>query len=140
MHRTGTISITRYSNNTILLSVDDETSRTQFLRLELTPEAFALALTGLAAQPCTFELHADHVGMRREIKEERVFYTARHRHGSEEERIAKHTALEPFEIYGWHGNLHDLGNHHRGNSIDGYGTTFVRFVKKVDNVNDKETF
>ena len=133
----GTISITKYSNNTILLSVDDETSRTQFLRLELTPEALGLALTGLAAQRCTFELCAEYVGMRREVKEERVFYVGRHHHGSEEERTAKYEALMPFETEGWRGNPNDLGNPHRGNRNDGYSTTFVRFV---EHITDKETF
>ena len=130
MHRNGTIGITRYSNNTLLLCVDDETSRTQFLRLELTPEALALALTGLAAQPCTFILHAQNVGRRREVKEERVLYDARHRYGSEEERTQKHEALMPFETEGWRGNPNDLGNYHRGNKDKGYVVTFVRFVKE----------
>ena len=133
----GTISITRYSTNTLLLCVDDETSRTQFLRLELTPEALALALTGLAAQPCTFELRAQHVGKRRETKEERVWYHAQYRRGSEEERTEKHEALMPFETEGWRGNPNDLGNHHRGDKNKGYVTTFVRFV---ENITDKETF
>ena len=136
MHRTGTISITRDSTNTLSISVDDETSRTEFLRLELTPEALALALTGLAARPCTFELCAEYVGMRRETKQECVFYTARHRHGSEEEVAAKHEALMPFETDGWRGRLADLGNPRRGNARDGYTMTFVRFVESV---NEKET-
>ena len=133
MHRTGTISITRDSTNTLSISVDDETSRTEFLRLELTPEALALALTGLAARPCTFELHAQHVGKRREYKEERVFYVGRHHHGSEEERTQKQEALMPFETEGWRGNPNDLGNYHnyhRGNKDKGYVVTFVRFVKE----------
>jgi hypothetical protein len=42
------ISIGRRSDGAIVITVQDESSHAQFLELEMTPENFALALTGLA--------------------------------------------------------------------------------------------
>ena len=124
----GNLTIIRDNNDGIRVRVNDVLSGTQFLDVCLTPDALALALTGLAYQPCQFELRPQQVGKRREVKRERVFYTGQFQHGSPEEQQAKADALAPFEGDGWRGDARDLGNPYRGNSVHGYLVTFTQFV------------
>ena len=130
----GKLTISRNNHQAIRIAVEDIASGTQFLEVHVSADALGLALTGLAYQPCTFELQATHVGKERQVKQEVVPYAIpagqSFRYGSAEERVAKSAALAPFETEGWRGYAADLGNHHKGNSRDGYLVTFTRFVEQ----------
>lgn len=126
----GKITICRDNHDTIRLCLTDSISCTEFLRLTMTAETLGLAITGLAWQPCTFELRPGHVGKMRETKTECVPFPLQY--GKYDDNEAKHAALAPFEVDGWKGYPGDLGNHHRGDSKHGYNVTFTRFVDKKE--------
>jgi hypothetical protein len=122
----GKITISRWHSNQdgdgMSIEVWDEVSGVSFLEVEMTPHDFALALTGLARQECTFELRGvQNIGKVREQKTVIIEVTGGVR---ENEKAA---LLAPFEVDGWKGYAGDLGNsHHRvGN---GYRVSFSRFV------------
>ena len=123
--RQGKITLSRNNRDEILISVTDEVSDTTFLDVSLDPHTLGMVLTGMAYQPCTFLLQAEHVGKQRETKHQRVFYTPVYGKGEQE---AKAAALAPHEVDGWTGHSASLGNHHYGNPADGYCVCFVRFV------------
>ena len=57
MHKSnlkGSITITRSSRDVICIRLEDDNSRIGFLELEMQPEDFAMALTGLGYQPIEF--------------------------------------------------------------------------------------
>lgn len=73
MKITGAISIHRTQSNrdpdVITLVLRDETSRINFVEVKMSLEAFALAVTGLAYQPCEIETDGlEHVGMVKETR------------------------------------------------------------------------
>lgn len=73
----GFISISRVcgggSGATIAISIEDKTSGIEFCRVEMSPEDFGNAVTGLASQDCKIETRAlQFVGMKRERKVETV--------------------------------------------------------------------
>ncbi len=50
------LTISRDSRGTINIEVTDRVSHTTFLRLEVAPHEFAMAVTGFSRQDCTAEL------------------------------------------------------------------------------------
>lgn len=129
MHLPGKLTISHPSGgggDYIEIRVEDATSGTPFLALQVSLEAFANAITGRASQDCTLELRGlDNLGKRREVKHERVPYT---RVYGAYAQLAKAKALAPFEVDGWRGHASDLGNHHKGSDATGYTVSFTRFV------------
>lgn len=126
----GNISISRWSSNRepysgISITIEDESSGTTVLDLDMTPEAFGNAVTGLSSQPCEFDFHGENIGKIREQKTEYVRWYDPGKTNS------KQDALAPFEIDGWKGRESDLGNHHRRDPISQkYSVNFTRFVDK----------
>lgn len=123
----GTITISRYQGcgeTGIAIHVEDALSHVTFLDIEISPESFGNAISGLASQNCMFRLTAiQNVGMKREYKEENVPYE-----GYAGDSVTKKKALAPFEKDGWRGSLEDLGNHHR-QTTKGFRVGFVRYVE-----------
>jgi hypothetical protein len=123
----GKISISRFTGFTsgISIEVQDDSSRVQVFRVELTPEAYGNAVSGHSYQECEFELgRVDLVGMSVEHKIELVTIKG---HSFTDEQKAD--AVAPFEIDGWIASKCDLGNHHKRVRDEGYNVTFHRHVK-----------
>lgn len=128
----GSITIGRVTSTHgdpyIQVSVQDETSRHHFIELTMSMEAFAMALTGMGAQPLTFDLRGvDYVGKRREIKDELVPRPPSVERTRQSEAAA--IVLAPFETDGWVGRADDLWNHHKAVGCQ----QRVLFTRYVDN-------
>lgn len=133
--RQGSVTISRVSSTHgspyIQISVRDEASRHQFIELTLSMEAFAMAVTGMGAQPLTFDLRGvDYVGKRREVKEELVPRPPSIENAYRNEVAA--TTLAPFEVDGWVGRVDDLWDHHKavGNK---QRVVFTRYISGEEN-------
>ena len=121
----------------IEILIEDRKSGTQFTEIEMSLEAFTLAITGMTGQPCTFELRGiEHIGKSRQWKKCLVPYIPTHDGASLSGRMEKRRILAPYEVEGWRGNDSDLGNYHKRNSENEYTVTFQRFV---DGGNSQET-
>ena len=70
----GHVSINRDSRDIIKISVVDEASRAQFLEIHLTPENFAMAVTGLSHMECDMEVRKLDVVGKKKYVEQRVTY------------------------------------------------------------------
>lgn len=139
----GKLTISRLSSNhtdmdnLIRIQLKDKTSGVEFLEINLSPEQFALALTGLGYQECEFSLGGlDVIGKRRQVKDEVVNAPD----GLSLSKISeeeKADLLTPYCVDGWEvNNTRDLGNPHRRVG-DGYRVTFIRFVDvEEDSGND----
>jgi hypothetical protein len=65
------VTITRSSSDVIRIVIRDETSFTTFVELEMKPEEFAMAVTGLSYRPAEMKVRGlEHVGKTR-INEKR---------------------------------------------------------------------
>jgi hypothetical protein len=65
------VSISRRSDNVICIAVEDATSHVRFLELEMTLEAFAMAITGHGYMDAAGEVHGLEVVGKRRIAEDR---------------------------------------------------------------------
>lgn len=129
----GKITISRLNSSRkgdwINITVADANNGVQFLDLKMSLEAFALTITSVADQPCTFELRGvANVGKILQHKEERIPYGRGYKKNGLVDLVQKSYALVPFEVDGWIARRSDLGNHHRGNDVDGYLVLFHRYV------------
>ena len=66
------LSISRGSNGVIRITVKDRLSRKRFVEVEMTPEEFGLAVTGLSELPVTASVQGLDVVGKRKITEKRV--------------------------------------------------------------------
>lgn len=125
----GIINISRRTGgNTdarIGIEIIDELSRTRFLDIEMSSEAFGNAITGLAFQECVFEHRPEFVGMVRELKIEIV---KRSKCEFKEREKSASKDLLPHESDGWKGSVSDLLNHRNGSEETGYRVGFIRYV------------
>jgi hypothetical protein len=125
---TLTISRTSADKEMIRFRVIDDASGTVALQLELTPEQFALGLTGQANRPVEARWQTNYIGRVPETKTEVVPYTWR---GSQSNALDR--ALAPFEVDGWIGSRSDLGNHHRrAGATNSYRVGFVRYAERYE--------
>lgn len=128
--RPGSVSITRFSGSSQgwHIVLEDETSRTRVVEIELTLEQFAQALGSHAE--CEFHsFNTGLVGMKYENKTEVVYIPAAIQRVSYGMRDAVRNdplvqqALAPYEVDGWRADIRDLTNHHnmdtniRGNAL-----------------------
>jgi hypothetical protein len=98
------------------------------VEVKITPETFANAITGLAAQDCEFETHnLLRLGSKREHKTE-IIPQPKLSKGSEAYERELDTILKPFEKHGWTATRDDAANYHRycGDKVK---VGFVRYVK-----------
>lgn len=126
----GKLSISRTRSNRddescISITVTDELSRTRFLKIEISPEEFANAITNLGERPCMFELSAGLVGKRREHKTVVVPLKDPFK-ATADERLA---AIAEYEVDGWIGYKPDANNHHNY-SDKGVRVGFVRYISE----------
>lgn len=126
----GNLTISRYQNSDIVsVTVEDELSHTQFLRLETDLTTFAKALFGLGNCDCTFELHTDYVGLKAEHKTVEIPLPDAVSSLTGEQRTK---FLAEYETDGWMARDSDLENHHnqfvRGKKWFAR-VTFFRYVK-----------
>lgn len=69
----GTLSICRRSDGNIILHVQDEDSRIEFLEVQIGAEEFGNAVTGLSNQECSFSLRGtDYVGKVVQTEERKI--------------------------------------------------------------------
>lgn len=116
----GSITITRCDNSFggpyISISINDETSGASAIEINVSPDSFAMALTGLGYQDCTFTPASPKVGKVRQVKEERVLFLD-----------SMEAALAPHEVDGWKA-CRD-GYYHNCNRDGKFvNITFVRYV------------
>ncbi len=125
----GKISIHRFSGNRsgICIEIEDETSHTRFLRLEMNAEDFGNAVTGASSRPCVFEIAPDNINKIHEHKRENVYFKPK---SHKRDDAAAQKALEPFEVDGWTGRIDDLFNYHNIVGDDVRSVTFHRYVDK----------
>ena len=128
----GRLNITRMANSgMILITVRDERSRTRFLEVTIAPEQFALALTGMAEQPCVMETrHLDRVGLQMQtkiihIKVSDVDFV----HCKADAMCGR---LLTHEVDGWEGNVSDLTNPKRRCEDGKQAVTFYRWIATED--------
>jgi len=127
----GRVSISRahgHADTYIHFEIVDDLSGCIVAELEMTPEDFGNAVTGMSMQPCVLEYYADcPAGKRREVKHEVVPVP------SAFDRKNAKKFLKNFEVDGWIGSADDIGNHHRYVAgKKGYNVTFVRFVDATE--------
>ncbi len=141
MNLKGQISISRYMNSRemerpISIRVTDETSRIEFLEINLSLEEFALVMTGLSGVNCELETRGlNFVGMKREVKEEWIAVPEKFSlmKESNKKELAKEL-ITPFEVEGWMGRPDDMLNHYNFNYDEKkYKVTFTRYVKGESN-------
>lgn len=125
----GKISITRNSNNTISIEVEDTLSSTSFLNVNMTLENFALAITNLSYIDCDFDLRGmSYIGKKLEVKKEIVDLVDT-TYDNFNERIK--SLVKPYEVDGWEVEeycLHSWNNHLVNNNK--YTVTFRRYVNQ----------
>ena len=123
MQHKGNLTISRYSNDTIAIKVEDDNG-CRILVAKLTPHDFAMALTGLSNVDCQYTVTAENAGKIREIKTVIVPVDESHQMIQADEKAA---ILATYEVDGWKAYPPDLGNHKKklGN---GYEVAFTRFV------------
>lgn len=125
----GELSISRTGNQYIEITVQDDLSRVEFLRVRMGLAEFAKAITGLGNVECEFDWYPKFVGMRHEVKV--LSIPVQNFSAAEEERKE---ILAPYEVDGWMARADDLGNHHNMRRVaDGYlcSVTFSRYVPVV---------
>lgn len=135
----GKITISRIQSNRrddmIAIKLVDESSGCRVIEIEMTPEVFSLAITGLSFLRCQFHLYQEApVGKVREVKQEPVFVPDCN--SKMRDRIATE-AVEAHNVGGWKGRVEDAQNSHRvlqrpalgGKSGSWYNVTFIRFVE-----------
>jgi len=65
----GKLTISRRSDDRIYIQIRDEASRNKFVEVEVTPELFGLAVTGLAEVGCRFGVSGlEVVGMQKQTE------------------------------------------------------------------------
>ena len=127
----GEISISRYtSGDKVKITIEDSTSRVDFLTIEISVEDFASALFGTANRKCEFSLtNPELVGKVYEYKKVLVPVDG-YKRFSEEEMDG---LLSPFEVDGWKGRRYDLqnGNNHMTSGENHFYTVlFGRYIEK----------
>lgn len=117
------VSINRRSDDLIIIEVTDETSRARFLQLEMTPEQFALAVTGLGFREARGTVMAlDVVGKRRIDEDRQVVYPGKSYEGRDVMRAwLEANCQEP----GWHldsylGSQRSVGHNAAGETVLNY--------------------
>lgn len=122
---TGNLSIGHpQPGDTFRIMLEDESSGTLCVEIEILPEHLALAMVGHSLQPCKFLIRPEMVGKVREHKAEvvRVYRTGRNN-------------LWKFEVDGWSGRESDMQNHHCVVDSDyekGWTDYRVVFTRHVD--------
>lgn len=124
----------------IRLAIIDETSRVQFIEIEVSPEAFARAAFGHRGEvDCTFEMRAlDRVGKFHENKTELLPWTKtvnrntinNFKGGRDDEEISPEIVkfLAKYEVDGWQASVRDVFNFHRYGDKGGVQVSFHRYV------------
>ncbi len=146
MKLTGKLTISRISggddDDRISITFEDGPSGCEAIEIRCTPEAFALALTGLACQPAVADFNdGGAVGKKREWKWVTVFRPDSLGYSPKPERLAE--LLSPFEVDGWKARTSDLANsHNRIAARKGgaeYKVLFERYVPAEPGTQQKET-
>lgn len=69
----GKLTISRRSDDRIFIQIRDEASRNKFVEVEVTPELFGMAVTGLGEVDCSFEVSGlGVVGMQKQTESRRA--------------------------------------------------------------------
>jgi hypothetical protein len=134
MTHEGQLSIGRVQGageDVIRLRLECKRSAVRFVEVELTPHDLAMALTGMGATPCTFELtDTELVGLERQHKTV-VVRVASNIYGPGRGKAIK-AALAPHEVDGWRASRDDCVNSHRVVKYgDGWYECSVLFERHV---------
>jgi hypothetical protein len=133
----GRIDISRSGKKPIFITLEDDLSGVPVIEIEMTPEDFALFLTGLSGRECKFKLYnSPFVGKRREYKEAQVTFPGEG-WGITDEQKAK--GLEPFLVDGWRVFYQDQVGKDRYRVKDTprtFTVTFIRFVEVEEDSGD----
>lgn len=129
--------VSRSSDRRFRLSIACESSRVQFVELDLSPEEFSAAITGMVTTGVEGEVRGlRFVGSRVETKTELVpfdTFKGRHVHDPEVNGDPEaQKALNPFEVDGWQGSLRDMRNYHRRRQLGDGVFQEVNFYRHVN--------
>lgn len=126
------------AGDTIRISIEDDSSRVQFVECDVTPHDFAMAVFGRGNVPASFETAGlNLIGTKAENKTELVPFDAhkyqRERSAFEGDDVEARTpavlaALKSFEVDGWRASVSDMWNSHRREK-GGQRVTFFRHVR-----------
>ena len=131
----GKITISRIQSNQedylpISIEIEDDDAGIKFLKIKMSLNNFANAITGMGYTDCKIELNGlEKVGKRREIKHEIVPIPENKRFRKKSE-LELAEFLKPFEIDGWEGSQYDLNNS-KNLVPNGCKVLFVRWVDKI---------
>jgi len=115
MKFSGKISISRYSGSSSGISIElsDTDSGVRVVRIDLTPEQFGNAVSGLGYVDCSFELGGvEYVGKKREHK---TVLMSVSKYPSELKNSEIEKLFSEYEVDGWNGRRSDFLNHHNYN-------------------------
>lgn len=143
----GRLSISRISSNAperdnmISITVEDKASGIGFVNVLITPEQFAMALTGLSSCECELELRGlQHVGKKRETKQ-LILHVSFDRFARKEDREVKlREAAAQYEVEGWMVNPYFTLNSQGGakyvqgtDDVHRCRVNFTRYVAQENN-------
>lgn len=134
------LSISRTTSNKgddcIEISVVDENSHREAVKLKLSMKTFAYAITGQSFLKCEMEFNdSGIIGKTREHKIEKVPLSKPYKYNDKEE--AK-KAFAPFEVDGWRGSIDDYYNHHNRIGTTHVNVGFVRYVETEEKSHKKK--
>ena len=125
------------NGDTISISIEDASSGIQFVDIEMTPEDFGLAVTGLSSMPATGEVRGlDNVGKKHESKFVKIDVVLPSLTTKDNE-AAILAAAAPLEVDGWKASAYWALNVQGGKVLVGeFGSNLyrctVRFQRYVD--------
>ena len=123
-----------FSNENMVLTIEDGSSRTQFIEVRIKSAKLMAALAGRSDMPCEFQLTADNVGKIAESKT--VIVTIPY--GRDADRSEVQRAVEAYQVDGWMARESDVSNHHNlihGSLVNGYAKVRViyeRFTEALE--------
>jgi len=109
----GDISIGRVHSNIekdfIEITLTDKNSHCHVVKVKVSLEAFAKAITGLYGQECSFDFYdSGMVGKYKEYKKEKVLLP-NFKYGVDDDTVK--AALVKYDIDGWKSSVYDAKNH-----------------------------
>lgn len=127
----GKINVSRSGKQAIFISLEDEPSGVPVIEIKITPEDFALFLTGLSDRDCEFKLYnSPFIGKSREYKNVAVTFPGE---GWEITNEQVFEAIKPFTVDGWMVFNEDQIKQDRNRvKMRTYNLTFIRFVEVTD--------
>lgn len=125
----GRLTVNRI-DNVMRITVEDNLSGKEVIRVEIDPSELMTALTTVALRPCEFRLDTEFLGKRREAKSEKISLADFNMYRLTDQEVTQ--LLKPYEVDGWVARRQDVNNHHNRDAHGFVKITFVRFVESAE--------